>query len=327
MPLTYAAAKALMVSEAAAAERERRSRVVQAARDLRDTTWDFDGSWAEGEALLASLRAKARAAGGAWRDPFSCNEMLADPRDMEGHEWARARDKIEPPVVCGLGFDPSDVKQGDLGDCWFLAALALVAEPHEGNYRDPLDRLFINTEANEEGVFVVRFWRGGQWTLVPVDDRFLFSTARSPERLMKYAQPGGEFENVIWAMLLEKAYAKLRGGFKSMNGGWPRVALANLIPYGTSDVITLGEDAPANASLATREALWGKMVQARKEKSLMAIGSPRAPTAGNKKDGHDEDITIHHLIAGHAFSILRMYEEASETEEGYLLRLVNIRSE
>ena len=43
---------------------------------------------------------------------------------------------------------PSDIKQGALGDCWFLAALAAVAEDP-----DLIRRLFGDPKVNKHGVY------------------------------------------------------------------------------------------------------------------------------------------------------------------------------
>ena len=43
---------------------------------------------------------------------------------------------------------PSDIKQGALGDCWFLAALAAVAEDP-----DLIRRLFGDPKVNKHGIY------------------------------------------------------------------------------------------------------------------------------------------------------------------------------
>ena len=82
--------------------------------------------------------------------------------------------------------EPNDIKQGNLGDCWFMCALACIAE------RPALvERLFITKHYNEEGIYKVKLCKNGEWVIVTVDDYFpcqpmgkpLFSQCRSHDSL------------------------------------------------------------------------------------------------------------------------------------------------
>ena len=64
-------------------------------------------------------------------------------------EWKRARDfssaKVsgsEPELFKG-GIDPNDIKQGMLGDCYFVASLATLAE-----WPDRVKRIFVSDKTN-----------------------------------------------------------------------------------------------------------------------------------------------------------------------------------
>ena len=64
-------------------------------------------------------------------------------------EWKRARDfssaKVsgnEPELFKG-GIDPNDIKQGMLGDCYFVASLATLAE-----WPDRVKRIFVSDATN-----------------------------------------------------------------------------------------------------------------------------------------------------------------------------------
>lgn len=89
--------------------------------------------------------------------------------------------------------------QGELGNCWFLSALASLAERPE-----LIRRLIINTgdgvAADPHGTYYVRICFNGSWTTVLIDDllpciggRLAFCHSASRE---------------LWVPLLEKAYAK-----------------------------------------------------------------------------------------------------------------------
>jgi len=71
--------------------------------------------------------------------------------------------------------DPNDINQGALGNCWFLAAMASLAESPA-----IVKRLFINQEYNEFGVYQLRICKNGEWVVVTIDDYFPCSLNGGP---------------------------------------------------------------------------------------------------------------------------------------------------
>ena len=69
------------------------------------------------------------------------------------------------PVLFNKFLEPSDIKPGVLGDEWFLSAVAMLCE------RPALiERLFLNKEVNETGIYQIRLCKNGEWVTVTVDD-------------------------------------------------------------------------------------------------------------------------------------------------------------
>ena len=105
--------------------------------------------------------------------------------------------------------EPADVMQGQLGDCWFLCAVSSLAE------RPALiERLFTVDKANDQGVYKVRICKGGIWREVIIDDYVPCFPSAGPI----FSRNN---QNELWVILLEKAYAKLHGGYKTLSGGIP----------------------------------------------------------------------------------------------------------
>lgn len=100
------------------------------------------------------------------------------------------------------------MREGSLGDSWFLGAVASLAE-----HPQLLEKLFVNKTYNDEGVYRVRLCKNGEWHSVTVDDYFpcfvdggpIFSSTN---------------EHELWILILEKAYAKLHGNYLSLRGGY-----------------------------------------------------------------------------------------------------------
>lgn len=62
---------------------------------------------------------------------------------------------------------PNDIKQGRLGDCYFLASLSAIAE-----FPNRIEKIFITKEVNEAGCYAVSLYVNGEKRTVVVDDYF-----------------------------------------------------------------------------------------------------------------------------------------------------------
>ena len=107
-----------------------------------------------------------------------------------------------------------DIEQGRLGDCYFLASLAALAQ----RSRPTLERALL---VGAQGVFGVRWFVGGRPCTTWVDDRF---PCRDGKPVFSHSSDGE-----LWVLLLEKAYAKENGGsYAAIVGGSAGDALADL---------------------------------------------------------------------------------------------------
>ena len=63
------------------------------------------------------------------------------------------------------GINPNDIRQGCLGNCYFLAVLASMAEEPRN-----IEMRFITKEMNKAGIYLMTFFVNGCVTPVVVDD-------------------------------------------------------------------------------------------------------------------------------------------------------------
>jgi calpain, invertebrate len=103
--------------------------------------------------------------------------------------------------------------QGYLGNCWFIAAAALVTQRQEiFSFVIPQDQSFDSDSYC--GMFHFRFWQFGRWYDVVVDDLLPVM----PDNHLVFCSNKTE-PNEFWSCLLEKAYAKLSWSYEGLDAG------------------------------------------------------------------------------------------------------------
>ena len=88
--------------------------------------------------------------------------------------------------------------QGQLGDCWLLAAMAPVSMHKSLLHRVAPEQSF-DPEQGYNGKFTFNFWQYGKWIRVTIDDRLPTKNGR-----LMYVQSADN--NEFWSALMEKAY-------------------------------------------------------------------------------------------------------------------------
>lgn len=115
--------------------------------------------------------------------------------------------------IIGLGgVKYSDVTQGELGSCYFLAAIASMAYFHP----EVIEAMFVRRElwTASRPVYVSMWHLSGEPTGVAVDDRVPVEPGTGRPVFVR-----NNNRSVFWPLVLEKAWAKIFGSFKRVDGG------------------------------------------------------------------------------------------------------------
>ncbi|XP_060574910.1 calpain-B-like isoform X6 [Ruditapes philippinarum] len=193
-------------------------------------------------------------------------------------EWKRPSEICDDPKYVTGGASRFDVQQGELGDCWLLAAVAsLTCNSHL------LNKIIIPEQDfsgdNYCGVFKFNFWHQGDWIQVVVDDRL-------PTYYGNLVFMHSTDKNEFWSALLEKAYAKLSGSYECLKGGSTSEAMEDFTG-GVTESVDL-QKAPTN--------LLNIMMKAHARGSLMGCSIDADPS-------QLEAICDNGLVMGHAYSV------------------------
>lgn len=233
--------------------------------------------------------------GGLFEDPFMPpvdSTIWPDRNSMPSrYKWFRPTELVDDPQFISDGLSRFDIRQGELGNCWLLAALACLSMhqnllfeviPSGQSFVKSSDGTGLNANGGFAyvGMFWFRFWRFGYWVDVVIDDRL---PAEGGRLRFVYSSDRNEF----WSALLEKAYAKLVGSYDALRGGTTSEGMEDFTG-GMSEMIELGNSAPEN--------LFNIMIRAHARCSLLACSIDASP------EELEADGPLG-LIKGHAYSI------------------------
>ncbi|XP_049819260.1 calpain-1 catalytic subunit-like [Aethina tumida] len=222
--------------------------------------------------------------------------LFEDPEfidDLKGCEWRRPTEISKRPKFVVDGISRFDIIQGNLGDCWFLAAVAnLTMYPELYQRVVPDDQDF---DENYAGIFHFRFWQFGKWVDVVVDDRLPVENGK----LKFMCSTTDEF----WSPLLEKAFAKLNGSYKVLDGGWTSEAM-QIFTGGIRQLDYINQMP------------FKTILQAYERGSLM--GCAKTDIRGR------EALTFQNLVGSHAYSITKV--ATATTISKRIVNLLRIRN-
>ncbi|KAF6129122.1 calpain 3 [Phyllostomus discolor] len=212
--------------------------------------------------------------------------------------WKRPPEICENPRFIIGGANRTDICQGELGDCWFLAAIACLTLNKHLLFRViPHDQTFTE---NYAGIFHFQFWRYGDWVDVVIDDCL-------PTYNDQLVFTKSNHRNEFWSALLEKAYAKLHGSYEALKGGNTTEAMEDFTG-GVTEFFEI-KDAPRDMYKIMKKAIERGSLMGCSIDTIVPVQYETRMACG--------------LVKGHAYSVTGLEETTFKDEKVKLVRLRN----
>ncbi|CAD6445097.1 0a3ad54a-afdd-47ff-92a6-37352155be89 [Sclerotinia trifoliorum] len=281
----------------------------------RDPSFDIDWDlkWEKGNCLntLAETRFEV------------CKHALSNPSSSGPRAVKRVHEIFDKPTFLEDKISPSDVRQGNLGDCWLMASLTALA-----NTKDGIRRICVEWDT-KIGIYGFVFHRDGEWIISIIDDKLylkspdwdspsvhrhlLEQTDREDveKEYRKTYQTGSQSlffahckdPNQTWLPLLEKAYAKAHGDYHSLSGGWIGEGVEDITGGVTTELLT--------SDILDTDEFWHNEILNVNKEFLFGCSTGLLDYGYGSRDGISE---------GHAYVIM----EARELSTGE--RLLKLRN-
>lgn len=234
--------------------------------------------------------------------PVSSNGITIIFKQIKGELYVRKPNESN-------AVKPSDVHQGSMGDCYFLASVAALAKTNPEMIKQMIQQ-------NKDGSFTVRFTSQKiplgkpyqTYSDLPLKDRFVtvqnnFAYEQGAEKALG-AKPNPD----LWPLVLEKAFTKDVGSYVTAGGGgYASKVLNNYLGVASINTSLL----PKQGQSSIKEALSQAM---------------QRPTVANTVNFNDKNKALadkYNIVPRHAYAVLGVSVGKAQGKEVTLVNLYN----
>ena len=220
-------------------------------------------------------------------------------------KWKRASDifKNEKYVLFSNEISPKNIIQGSIGNCYFLTIVSGLTK-----FPSLIYQLFNCLNVTENCFYELYLNINNKISKVILDDFFPYNTRKNRPIFCK------PYKNEIWLMLLEKAWAKIKGSYYNMDNGSPIDVLKSLLlSSNLKEDISYGFYSLNNDN--NNNKIWNIMMDKmnNNDNSFMICLSK-----GNLKHKKKLNNLNYSIVEKHFYNIIKVFEQ----EEGKKLLLI-----
>ena len=210
-------------------------------------------------------------------------------------EWKRLSEIYVDNVLFEDNIDLEDIRQGKIGNCYFLSSIAAMTE-----YPNLISQIFKTKEQNAQCYWEIILFINGKFQIVILDDYIpVIKGTNDPY----FSKPNNK---ELWVVLLEKAWAKVNGGYANIISGWPSDVFSCFTGYATSYLVINENNNVEEIS---------NVIDMYDKANCILCASVR---------GDDDKVENMGLIKGHTYTLIGSF--LVETEKGQKIKLVKLRN-
>lgn len=199
---------------------------------------------------------------------------------IKGLQWKRPNEIFRNfNYYLYKGIEADDIKQGMLGNCYFLSSIAAIAE-----FKERIECIMVEKETTKNGEYQIKLYVQGIPTIVVIDD--MLPCAKNSRHTAFTHSRGSDQE--IWVSLIEKAWAKLNGSFAMTIAGLPSEGLSSLTMAPTVTYIH---------KKYSEDQIWKILIESDKLDYIICTCTQGV-----------NDIEKVGLVPGHAYTVISLYE-------------------
>ena len=138
---------------------------------------------------------------GDYLDPNEV-KMIGPLMNPKGIEWKRARDIVQDPMLFEDKISVDSLRLGEIANTYYLSTLSALSQ-----FPNLINQIFITKKINQECIYQISLFIDGEFQIVYIDDFVPVLRGTTTPFFTKT----NSF--VLWGLLLEKAWAKVNGGY------------------------------------------------------------------------------------------------------------------